>query len=75
MCALDYTHFLYSVFTETCAPITLVSGKVKMLKSTSFLIATMECNEGFHLEPAVGAIVCTDGKWMTPSIPRCVEDK
>ena len=45
-----------------------------MLNSTSFLVAMMECDKGFHLEPAVGAIVCTNGQW-TPSIPRCVEDK
>ena len=66
--------FFYSVFTEICDQISLVSGKVNMLKSPSFLIAVIECDKGFHLEPAVGAVVCSNGQW-TPSIPRCVEDE
>ena len=45
-----------------------------MLKSQSFLIAIMECDEGFHLEPALSAIACANGEW-TPSIPSCIEDK
>jgi len=45
-----------------------------MRKSPSFMIALMECEEGFHLEPPYKAIVCMNGQW-SPGVPRCVEDK
>ena len=65
---------LCDIFTETCGQISLVHGTVSMHESASFLIAIMECDEGFHLYPELSAVRCSNAKWV-PGIPSCVENE
>ena len=69
-----HSKFHFSCITETCGAIALDKGTVEMQISPSYLIALMECEEGFHLEPPIKALVCINGQWSR-SIPRCVKDK
>ncbi|XP_065900426.1 uncharacterized protein [Dysidea avara] len=55
-----------------CSDITLANGSTTMMLDNQF--AVMECDKGFHLDPPLVLISCTEGMWQ-PSIPTCVPDQ